>query len=302
MPEEVKAEARRRALPAIAAYRDAGCVLPPPPPPAVLHEMMEFLACEPIADDVAEMFLEDLHMDGSDAREITWGGEIPDRREGRRPRGRDRMRRGRPARRHPSRPGGDPVHDRREEPGSRRHVVGEPVPRRPGRHRQPLLLLLVRARRPLDRVLLAATRAAGLRRPRHAQVRRRHALPLRHRGDGRDVRRGHRSVVGRRAHTRRSARAARRVRGDQCGRVAEPAAPPRDPRHGRLRGARRSTRPAGTAASTSAARAFALVGAGASGFQIAPTIADDGRAAHGVPTHGAVGVPEPELPRAGARR
>ncbi len=77
MPEEMKAEARRRALPAIAAYREAGCVLPAPPSPAVLLEMMEFLACTPVPEDVAEMFLEDLHMDGSDARAITWGDEIP---------------------------------------------------------------------------------------------------------------------------------------------------------------------------------------------------------------------------------
>jgi len=31
MDEEPKAEARRRALAAIVAYRDSGCVLPPPP-------------------------------------------------------------------------------------------------------------------------------------------------------------------------------------------------------------------------------------------------------------------------------
>jgi 4-hydroxyacetophenone monooxygenase len=77
MSAEMLAEARRRALPAIAAFRDGGCVLPPPPPPEVLHEMMEFLGCAEITSDVAEMFLEDLHMDGSDAREITWGDEIP---------------------------------------------------------------------------------------------------------------------------------------------------------------------------------------------------------------------------------
>ena len=77
MSEDMKAEARRLALPAIAAFRDSGCVLPAPPPPEVLHEMMEFLGCAEIPADVAEMFLEDLHMDGSDAREITWGDEIP---------------------------------------------------------------------------------------------------------------------------------------------------------------------------------------------------------------------------------
>jgi 4-hydroxyacetophenone monooxygenase len=78
MPEAMLAEVRRRAAPVIAQFRDDGCVLPPPPPPAVLHEMMELLACTAVPDDVAEMFLEDLHLDGSDAGAITWGDEIPD--------------------------------------------------------------------------------------------------------------------------------------------------------------------------------------------------------------------------------
>jgi 4-hydroxyacetophenone monooxygenase len=77
MPEEMKVEVRRRALPAIVQYRDGGCVLPAPPSPEILREMMEFLACTPVPEEVAEMFLEDLHLDGSDARAITWGDEIP---------------------------------------------------------------------------------------------------------------------------------------------------------------------------------------------------------------------------------
>jgi 4-hydroxyacetophenone monooxygenase len=57
MPEEMKAEARRLAAPAIARYRDSGCALPAAPSPELLHEMMEFLACTPVPADVAEMFL-----------------------------------------------------------------------------------------------------------------------------------------------------------------------------------------------------------------------------------------------------
>ena len=79
MPEEMKAEARRRALPAIAPYRDAGCVLPPPPSPELVHEMMSFLACTGRSPTTSPMFLEDLHLDGSDAGAITWGDEIPQR-------------------------------------------------------------------------------------------------------------------------------------------------------------------------------------------------------------------------------
>ena len=78
MTEEEMAEARRRALPAILEYRDGGCVLPPPPSDALVREMMDFLACGPVADDVVPMFVEDLHLDGADAREIEWGGEVPD--------------------------------------------------------------------------------------------------------------------------------------------------------------------------------------------------------------------------------
>ena len=77
LPEEMKAEIRKRALPAIARFRDNGCVLPPPPSPELAHEMMSFLACAPVADDVVPMFLEDLHLDGSDAGAITWGDEVP---------------------------------------------------------------------------------------------------------------------------------------------------------------------------------------------------------------------------------
>jgi 4-hydroxyacetophenone monooxygenase len=76
MGEGDMAEARRRALPAIAAYRDGGCVLPPPPSPEVVHEMMSWLACAPVPDDVVPMFAEDLHLDGADAGAITWGDEL----------------------------------------------------------------------------------------------------------------------------------------------------------------------------------------------------------------------------------
>ena len=78
LPEDAKAEVRRRAQPAISAYRDGGCVLPPPPSPELVREMMAFLACEPVPDEAVPMFLEDLHLDGHDARAITWGATIPD--------------------------------------------------------------------------------------------------------------------------------------------------------------------------------------------------------------------------------
>ena len=78
MPPEMLAEARRAALPAIAAYRDAGCPGPAALAPELIHEMMSFLACAPVDDRVVPLFLEDLHLDGADAGAITWGDEIPD--------------------------------------------------------------------------------------------------------------------------------------------------------------------------------------------------------------------------------
>jgi 4-hydroxyacetophenone monooxygenase len=78
MDEEAKAEVRRRALPEIIRYRDNGCRLPPAPSPELAHEMMSFLACAPVSADVVPMFLEDLHLDGSDAGAITWSDEIPE--------------------------------------------------------------------------------------------------------------------------------------------------------------------------------------------------------------------------------
>jgi 4-hydroxyacetophenone monooxygenase len=78
LDDATKAEARRRALPAIAAYRDGGCVLPPPPAPEVLREMMSFLACQDVDPAVVPMFVTDLHLDGADSGAITWGAEIPE--------------------------------------------------------------------------------------------------------------------------------------------------------------------------------------------------------------------------------
>ncbi|HZP30245.1 MAG TPA: NAD(P)/FAD-dependent oxidoreductase, partial [Acidimicrobiia bacterium] len=70
MGEADQAEARRRAVAAIAAYRDGGCVLPPPPSDDLVHEMMSFLACEDVPDDYVPLMLEELRLDGVDARRI----------------------------------------------------------------------------------------------------------------------------------------------------------------------------------------------------------------------------------------
>lgn len=78
MPPEMQDEARRRALPAVAAYRDAGCE-PHPLPRDLLHEMMEFVACAPVEGLRGTMMLHDLSFDGADADEPRWDGEVPAR-------------------------------------------------------------------------------------------------------------------------------------------------------------------------------------------------------------------------------
>jgi 4-hydroxyacetophenone monooxygenase len=76
MPEAMKAEARGQAAAALARFRDEGCVLPPPPEPAVLHEMMTYLACAEVDPAVVPMFVTDLNLDGADAYAVTWGADL----------------------------------------------------------------------------------------------------------------------------------------------------------------------------------------------------------------------------------
>jgi 4-hydroxyacetophenone monooxygenase len=78
MSAEMQAEARRLALPAVLAFRDGGCQLPPAPSPELAHEMMSFLGCAPVADEVFPMFLDDLHLDGADSGATLWRDEIPE--------------------------------------------------------------------------------------------------------------------------------------------------------------------------------------------------------------------------------
>ena len=77
LTQEELAEARRRALPVIAAYRDGGCI-PRTLEPDVLQELMEFLAGRPLDGSKLAMFFEDMQFDGADGRAVSWGPEVPD--------------------------------------------------------------------------------------------------------------------------------------------------------------------------------------------------------------------------------
>jgi 4-hydroxyacetophenone monooxygenase len=68
MSEDDKAAARKLALEVIADYRDRGCPEPDPIGPELLKEMMEWLVCEPVPDEYVPMLLEEMELDGVDAR------------------------------------------------------------------------------------------------------------------------------------------------------------------------------------------------------------------------------------------
>jgi 4-hydroxyacetophenone monooxygenase len=78
MDEESKAEVRRLALPAIIAYRDGGCVPPETQPDAeLLHEMMNFVGCAEIPDDVVPMMLDEMGLATADVNNIDWATAVP---------------------------------------------------------------------------------------------------------------------------------------------------------------------------------------------------------------------------------
>ncbi|MGV0802520.1 4-hydroxyacetophenone monooxygenase, partial [Mycolicibacterium elephantis] len=68
MSEEDKAAARKLALEIIADYRDRGCPEPEPIGADLLHEMMQWLVCEPVPDEYVPMLLEEMELDGRDSR------------------------------------------------------------------------------------------------------------------------------------------------------------------------------------------------------------------------------------------
>jgi len=68
MSEEDKARARAAALPVIADYRDRGCPEPPPLQPDLVREMMDWTACEQVSDDYLPLLLEEIDLGGVDPR------------------------------------------------------------------------------------------------------------------------------------------------------------------------------------------------------------------------------------------
>ena len=76
LTSDEQAEIRSRAVPVIAKWRDAGCPEPQVPSPALVKELMDFMAAAPVDPAVVPMFADDLHFDGADSGAITWKDEI----------------------------------------------------------------------------------------------------------------------------------------------------------------------------------------------------------------------------------
>jgi 4-hydroxyacetophenone monooxygenase len=78
MTAEGKAEVRRAALGIIKAYRDRGCGLPAPPSPRDIHAMMSFMVGQDVPDEYVPMMLEEMALDGADARDTHLAEAVPD--------------------------------------------------------------------------------------------------------------------------------------------------------------------------------------------------------------------------------
>ncbi|MBB3600743.1 4-hydroxyacetophenone monooxygenase [Mycolicibacterium sp. BK556] len=68
MSEEDKAKAREVALPVIADYRDRGCPGPVPLSPDLIAEMLDWAACEHVDDEYRPMVLEEMDLEDVDPR------------------------------------------------------------------------------------------------------------------------------------------------------------------------------------------------------------------------------------------
>jgi 4-hydroxyacetophenone monooxygenase len=70
MSEADKAEVRTRALAVIREYRDRGSEPAPAPSGELIREMMTWLVCQDVPEEYVPMLLEEMELDGVDAREV----------------------------------------------------------------------------------------------------------------------------------------------------------------------------------------------------------------------------------------
>jgi len=79
LSEEDKAEARALALEVIRDYRDRGCPEPEPVSAGLLHEMMTWLVCEDVPEEYVPLLMEEMELDGRDARRVDPVGDPAER-------------------------------------------------------------------------------------------------------------------------------------------------------------------------------------------------------------------------------
>jgi 4-hydroxyacetophenone monooxygenase len=77
MSPEDQSAVRAWAREVIRDYRDNGSVLPPPPDPDTVREMMRFIVAGEVPDEYVPLLLEELELDGRDARNDGWADRIP---------------------------------------------------------------------------------------------------------------------------------------------------------------------------------------------------------------------------------
>ena len=80
MSEEHKAEVREQAMAVIREFRAGGCQLPPQPDAATIQRMMNFIVAQEVPEEYVPMMLEEMELDGQDHRSDAWGDEVPRQR------------------------------------------------------------------------------------------------------------------------------------------------------------------------------------------------------------------------------
>ena len=254
MSEQDQAAARKLAFDVIRDYRDRGCPEPGPIDAQALKRMMDWLVCADVPGEYVPMMLEEMELDGRDSRVTVFESSAEARAEfpvvvvGCGQSGllaAIRMQEaGIPYTVIEKNPGVGGTWWENTYPGARVDV---------GNH---FYCYSFEPDRPLDRVLRATTRAAGVLRKRHAPTRNHRPRQVLHRGAAAPsgMRRRRPGRYGSAPPTATKTRNAHRPRADQRSRPTQPALRSRHQRRGDLRRDPRFTPPAGITASTSPER------------------------------------------------
>ncbi len=72
LSEEQQTEVRRRALEVVKQYRDQGCQLPPLPEDDTIRRMLAFIVGEEVPEEYVPMMLEEMNLGGEDSRAFHW--------------------------------------------------------------------------------------------------------------------------------------------------------------------------------------------------------------------------------------